>query len=42
MIETSSTRRYRDAYKAAHRARAEAFSDLTRRLFRPGSAPSAD
>lgn len=42
MIETSPSARHRAAFNAAHKARAAAFGDLTRRIFHPSRANSAD
>lgn len=33
MIETNISNRTRDAYRAAHQARGDAFADMVRRIF---------
>ncbi|MEM9248264.1 MAG: hypothetical protein AAGB05_06140 [Pseudomonadota bacterium] len=42
MIMTAPTARHRAAIEAAHKARANAFGDLTRRLFVPARSPDTD
>ena len=37
MIVTAPSARHRDALEAAHRARAAAFGELARRIFRPNA-----